>query len=132
MNDWIKRVTTDSTFPPPGTFNRTAKEIATIMVKPDVSPLGIHSGIKMVQYFINRAGYRLPLTRKLELMKAIKLMKRMRQPKWEHPPTHCKVCGGTLVKRFNVVRLKSTKQLIITCDSCVPVDDVSELTYYSF
>ena len=39
-----------------------------------VSPKGIGSGIRMIQFFINRAGKDLPPERKKELEKAKKLL----------------------------------------------------------
>ncbi len=43
---WVQRVKTISTFPPPDTFSRSAEEVAEIMLRPDVSPLGKGSAIK--------------------------------------------------------------------------------------
>ena len=40
------------------------------MASKKVSPKGIGSGIRMIQYFINRAGENLPAGRKKELEKA--------------------------------------------------------------
>jgi hypothetical protein len=51
----------------------------------DVSPKGIGSGIKMIQYFINRGGKGLSATRKKELHKAIKILQeRQRKEKSKH------------------------------------------------
>src|ERR1044072_9073560 len=69
-NYWVHKVKTVSTFPPEGTFNKDAKTIARVMASKKVSPKGIGSGIKMIQYFINRAGKGLSPTRKKELEKA--------------------------------------------------------------
>lgn len=74
MSNWIKKIETDSTFPPAGTFTKSAEEIAEIMAKPEVSPKGLGSAIKMVQYFINRAGKKLSVERKAELEKAKKIL----------------------------------------------------------
>ena len=41
-----------------------------------MSPKGIGSGIRMIQYFINRGGKKLPVNRKRELEKAKKLLQR--------------------------------------------------------
>lgn len=67
---WSHNVTTVSTFPPEGTFAKDAESIARIMASKEVSPKGIGSGIRMVQFFINRAGKKLPAKRKAELEKA--------------------------------------------------------------
>lgn len=71
---WVKDVTTDSTYPPEGIFTKDAKTIARVIAKPDVSPKGIGSAIRMVQYFINRGGKGLSKERKKELEKAKKLL----------------------------------------------------------
>jgi hypothetical protein len=67
---WSAKVKTESTFPPPGTFTKSADQVAATMARKEVSPGGIGSAIKMVQMFINRAGKKLPFTRKRELEKA--------------------------------------------------------------
>lgn len=72
---WISRVKTVSTFPPPGTFTKDAESVARIMADPKVSPKGIGSAVRMIQYFINRSGKNLPAHRKLELKKAIQLLR---------------------------------------------------------
>jgi len=71
---WVSRVKTVSTFPPEGTFNKDAKSIAWIMASKKVSPKGIGSGIKMIQYFINRGGKGLSVTRRKELEQAKKIL----------------------------------------------------------
>ncbi len=71
---WVRDVKTVSTFPPEGTFTKDAETIAETMARPDVSPKGIGSAIRMIQFFINRAGKSLPAERKRELEKAKKLL----------------------------------------------------------
>ena len=53
---WVREVKTVSTFPPEGLFTKDAKAIARAMPSKKVSPKGIGSGIRMIQYFINRSG----------------------------------------------------------------------------
>ena len=53
---WIKGVKTDSTFAPKDTFTKDAETIARVMATKKVSPKGLGSAIRMVQYFINRSG----------------------------------------------------------------------------
>jgi len=72
---WVQKVKTVSTFPPEGTFTKDAATIAKVMSSKKVSPNGIGSGIRMIQYFINRAGKGLSPTRKRELEKAKDLMR---------------------------------------------------------
>ncbi len=67
-------VKTVSTFPPEGTFAKDAQTIARTMASKMVSPKGIGSGIRMIQYFINPAGKSLPADRRAELEKAKRIL----------------------------------------------------------
>jgi Protein of unknown function (DUF3175) len=71
---WIRRVTTASTHPPPRTFTGSAAEIARTMARKDVSPGGLGSGIRMIQYFINRGGKNLSARRRTELERAKRIL----------------------------------------------------------
>jgi hypothetical protein len=71
---WVAGVKTVSTFPPGDTFNQDAETVARTMASKKVSPKGIGSGIRMIQYFINRAGKNLSATRKRELEKAKRIL----------------------------------------------------------
>ncbi|MGA7220287.1 MAG: DUF3175 domain-containing protein [Candidatus Sulfotelmatobacter sp.] len=71
---WVAKVTTDSTHPPPGLFTKSAATIAKSLASKKVSPKGPASGMRMLNYFINRAGRGLTPTRKAELEKAKKLL----------------------------------------------------------
>lgn len=71
---WSRKVKTVSTFPEAGLFKQDAQTIARSMASKKVSPKGIGSGIKMVQFFINRAGKNLPAGQKRELEKAKKIL----------------------------------------------------------
>jgi len=73
---WVREVTTDSTHPPAGTFSGSATEIARTMARKNVSPGGIGSGIRMIQYFINRGGRNLSTARRTELEKAKRILQR--------------------------------------------------------
>ena len=65
---------TVSTFPPKTVFTKDAETIARTMASKKVSPKGIGSGIRMIQFFINRAGKDLPAGRKRELEKAKRIL----------------------------------------------------------
>jgi tRNA(adenine34) deaminase len=78
---WIKNVKTVSTFPPTGLFTKDAETIARTMASKKVSPKGIDSGIRMIQFFINRAGKGLPAGRKQELEKAKRILQAKRRNK---------------------------------------------------
>jgi hypothetical protein len=73
-NRWSHEVKTVSTFPPSGLFTQDAETIARTMASKKVSPKGIGSGIRMVQFFINRAGKKLSPARRAELEKAKRIM----------------------------------------------------------
>jgi tRNA(adenine34) deaminase len=72
---WVRDVKTVSTFPPEGIFTKDAATIARTMARKDVSPKGTGSAIRMIQYFINRAGKDLPAARKAELEKAKEILR---------------------------------------------------------
>jgi hypothetical protein len=70
-------VKTVSTYPPQGLYTRDAETIARVMASEKVSPKGIGSAIRMVQFFINRAGRGLLPGRRRELEKAKRLLQQM-------------------------------------------------------
>ena len=74
--NWIKNVTTVSTYPPPGTFALPAEKLAMVMARRDVSPRGLGSAIRMVQFFINRSGRNLSQRRRAELERAKRILQR--------------------------------------------------------
>ena len=76
---WSHKVKSVSTAPPKDLFTKDAKTIARVMATKKVSPKGIGSGIRMVQFFINRAGKNLPPARKRELEKAKRILQEMRE-----------------------------------------------------
>jgi hypothetical protein len=67
-------VTTDSTSPREGLFNQDAKTIARELASEKVSPKGPSSGMRMLTFYINRAGKNLPATRLKVLENAKKLL----------------------------------------------------------
>jgi Protein of unknown function (DUF3175) len=67
----VRDVKTISTYPPEGLFTQDAQTIARAMASKKVSPKSIGSGIRMIQFFINRAGKDLSAARRRELEKAI-------------------------------------------------------------
>jgi hypothetical protein len=83
---WSARIKTESTFPPEGTFTKSAGTIANTMARKDVSPGGIGSAIRMVQMFINRAGKKLTASRRKELERAKHILQHKRAlPKRKKP-----------------------------------------------
>ncbi len=71
---WIADVKTVSTYPPPGLFTKDAATIARTLASEEVSPTGPVSGLRMLLFFINRAGKGLSAERRAELEKAKQLL----------------------------------------------------------
>jgi Protein of unknown function (DUF3175) len=67
---WVRDVQTDSTHPQAKLFTKDANTIARGMASKKVSPKGLGSGIRMIQYFINRGGKGLSASRKKKLEQA--------------------------------------------------------------
>ncbi|HTU41299.1 MAG TPA: DUF3175 domain-containing protein [Candidatus Aquilonibacter sp.] len=79
---WVSKVKTDSTHPQAGLFTKKAETIARALASKKVSPKGPGSGMRMLTYFINRAGQNLPASRRAELEKAKALLsKRIQREK---------------------------------------------------
>jgi Protein of unknown function (DUF3175) len=71
---WVASVKTDSTHPPRGLFTKDAPTIARTLASKKVSPKGPGSGMRMLTYFINRAGHNLGRSRRAELERAKRLL----------------------------------------------------------
>jgi hypothetical protein len=71
---WVKDVKTDSTHPPKDLFTKSPEEIARSLASKKVSPKGPGSGMRMLTYFINRAGKGLTATRRARLERAKTLL----------------------------------------------------------
>jgi hypothetical protein len=71
---WSAAVDTDSTHPQTGLFNKDAKTIARELASKRVSPKGPSSGMRMLTFYINRAGKNLPATRLKVLEEAKELL----------------------------------------------------------
>jgi hypothetical protein len=71
---WSAAVDTDSTHPRSGLFNKDAKTIARELASKKVSPKGPSSGMRMLTFYINRAGKNLPPERLKVLENAKELL----------------------------------------------------------
>lgn len=71
---WSAKVTTESTYPREGLFNKGAETIARELASKKVSPKGPASGMRMLTFYINRAGKNLPESRLKVLQRAKKLL----------------------------------------------------------
>jgi len=79
---WSATVQTDSTHPPAGLFNKSAPTIARTLASKKVSPKGPGSGMRMLTFYINRAGRNLSAARRAELNRAKELLsERLRKHK---------------------------------------------------
>jgi hypothetical protein len=77
-------------FPQRDTFNQDAETVARTMASKKVRPKGIGSGIRMIQYFINRAGKNLSATHKRELEKAKRILQERAERETAKPAAHSK------------------------------------------
>ncbi len=83
---WVAKVKTDSTHPPEHLFTKDASTIARTLASKRVSPKGPGSGMRMLTYFINRAGVGLSASRRAKLEKAKTLLsKRIEKSKSFRP-----------------------------------------------
>jgi tRNA(adenine34) deaminase len=71
---WSAKVHTESTYPPEGLFNKSAATIARTLASREVSPKGPGSGMRMLTFYINRAGHNLDQKQRTELEKAKQLL----------------------------------------------------------
>jgi Protein of unknown function (DUF3175) len=83
---WSHKVQTVSRFPPAGLYKKDAETIARVMATKKVSPKGLGSAIRMVQFFINRAGKQLSPTRKKVLERAKSILQEKAKAKRGHSP----------------------------------------------
>ena len=75
---WSAQVTatSDATHPPDGLFKKDAATIARTLASKRVSPKGVGSGLRMLSFYINRAGKNLPASRLRVLDKAKELLRK--------------------------------------------------------
>lgn len=71
---WVRTVKTDSTHPVEGLFKKDPETIAKQLASKRVSPKGPGSGMRMLTFYINRAGKELSATRRRKLEKAKDLL----------------------------------------------------------
>ena len=57
---WSAGVDTESTYPQEGLFKKDAETIARSLASKKVSPKGPSSGMRMLTFYVNRAGKNLP------------------------------------------------------------------------
>lgn len=67
---WSGKVHTVSTYPPESLFTKNPETIARTLASKKVSPKGPGSGMRMLSFFINRAGKTLSASRRSKLERA--------------------------------------------------------------
>jgi hypothetical protein len=85
---WVRTVKTVSTYPPEGLYTKDAQTIARVMASKKVSPKGIGSGIRMIQFFINRAGRSLSPGRRRKLEQAKRILREKLEKQKPSRATH--------------------------------------------
>jgi tRNA(adenine34) deaminase len=83
---WSASVKTVSTYPEQGLFNQDAETIAKHLASKKVSPKGPASGMRMLNFYINRAGKNLPAARHKVLEKAKALLSEIIRNEKEKAP----------------------------------------------
>jgi hypothetical protein len=71
---WSAGVNTESTYPGEGLFKKDAATIARSLASKKVSPKGPSSGMRMLTFYVNRAGKNLPQSRLKVLDRAKELL----------------------------------------------------------
>ena len=71
---WSAAVHTESTYPEQGLFKKDAATIARSLASKKVSPKGPSSGMRMLTFYVNRAGKNLSARRRHELERAKELL----------------------------------------------------------
>ena len=97
---WSAKVDTDSTHPEEGLFNQSASAIAKALASKKVSPKGPASGMRMLNFYINRAGKNLSESRHAELEKAKTLLSEIiAKQKSKSPSTPAKKTAKKAAKK---------------------------------
>ena len=108
---WSAKVDTDATHPDEGLFNKSASEIAKALASKKVSPKGPASGMRMLNFYINRAGKNLSQERHAELEKAkSRLSGIIAKQKEEAPKTAAKSTTEKAPKKSTKKSAKSTSR----------------------
>jgi hypothetical protein len=82
---WSAKVDTDSTHPDSGLFKKSPTVIAKALASKKVSPKGPGSGMRMLTFYINRAGKNLTPARKRALERAKTLLSEILAEKKDGP-----------------------------------------------
>jgi tRNA(adenine34) deaminase len=105
---WSAKVDTDSTRPEEGLFNQSASAIAKALASKKVSPKGPASGMRMLNFYINRAGKNLPQSRHDELEKAKSLLSEIIAKQKSKSPTPAKKTAKKAAKKSPAKKTSKT------------------------
>jgi hypothetical protein len=83
---WVAGVKTVCTSPPKGLFTRNSHTIAKSHASKKVSPKGLGSGMRMLTYFIKRAGRGLSPSRRKVLERAKRILSQPTERQKTHEP----------------------------------------------
>jgi hypothetical protein len=100
---WSAKVTTDSTHPETGLFLKSPNTIAHALATKKVSPKGPASGMRMLTFYINRAGKNLGKDRLADLRRAKTILS-------EIIASHKTATGATGLSRKKPSTKKATKK----------------------
>jgi hypothetical protein len=109
---WSDKVKTVSTYPPEGLFTKDPATIARTLASKKVSPKGPASGMRMLNFFINRAGKNLSASRKAVLQKAKELLsERVKMARVGAARTKAARVGAARIKaaRVGAARIKAAR-----------------------
>ena len=123
VKKWVANVDTESTFPEEGLFKQDAETIAKELASKKVSPKGPASGMRMLNFYLNRGGKNLTEERHAELEKAKGLLSeriavdRIAEHKAEHkekgkaksaPKKHTRT-ASTAAKKKTAAKTRASK-----------------------
>jgi len=107
---WSAKVDTDSTHPEEGLFNESASAIAKALASKKVSPKGPASGMRMLNFYINRAGKNLSQERHAELEKAKTMLSDIIAKEKTDKPEVSKRASPRAAKKAAKATSKSTRK----------------------
>src|SRR6202789_1705546 len=100
VKKWSAGVTSDSTHPHEGLFNENAPTIADELFSKKVSPKSPASRMRMLNFYINRAGKNLSAERHKELERAKAILSEIiRKQKEKSAPPSAKKAGRNPAKK---------------------------------
>jgi len=106
---WSAKVNTASTHPDKGLFNKSPSAIAKALTSKKVSPKGPASGMRMLNFYINRAGKNLSTSRHAALEKAKTILSGIIADQKKQTPTKKSAAKKTSSKAAKKTAKKSAR-----------------------